>query len=89
MTLSELMHSYTFLQLGQAISHDNRQAASMALRRLENACREAGFDEWKIQLAGLRGAIAGGNKQEALQILTIITNKRVQWLKREQEESAQ
>lgn len=89
MTLSELMHSYTFLQLGQAISHDNRQAAIMALRRLENSCREVGFDEWKLQFAGLRSAIAGGKKQEALQILTFITNKRVQWLKKEQEEKAQ
>lgn len=81
MTKEEFLKSYDFLKLGENINHSNWQAAYMAAGRMQKNAAEAGIDTFNRQLIGIRQCINARQKTEALNILTLMVNKRVQMLK--------
>lgn len=72
--------SLDFLRLGQAINHKNWQAAGMTVKRMEKNAKECGMDEFGKWFMGIKQCVAGGNREEALSIMTLVTNKRVQYM---------
>lgn len=81
MTKEEFLKSYDFLKLGENINHANWQAAYMTANRMQKNAAEAGVDTFNRQLLGIKQCINARQKTEALNILTLIVNKRVQMLK--------
>lgn len=73
----EYMNDIDFMRMGQAIAHEQWQVAFMTLRRLEQRAREIEFHDFGQQFVGLRYAIQREDIEEAKQVLTLITNKRV------------
>ena len=80
MTELEFLKSYDFLKLGENINHGNYQAAYMAASRMQKNAKEAGISIFDRQLISIKQCINARQKNEALNILTLMTNKRVQLL---------
>ncbi len=81
MTTEEFLKSYDFLKLGENINHGNWQAAYMTATRMQKNAKEAGIDSFDRWLIGIKQCINARQKNEALNILTLMVNKRVQMLK--------
>lgn len=77
----EYINSLDFMKLGQAINHDQWQAAAMIIRRMDIKAKEVGIDGFERQFTGIRQCINRKEKAQAKQILSIIINKRVQMIK--------
>lgn len=77
---NEFIRSLIFLQLGQAIEHENWQSAMMKYRRLEQGIREYDISGMKQYLPGIRMAIIHRDKVQAQNILARITVVRVRML---------
>lgn len=75
------LKGYDFMRLGQAISHKQWQAAAMTIRRMELQAKKPGLEMFARQFAGIRQAVMRKDEKEALQILALVTAKRVQLLK--------
>lgn len=73
----EYVNDIDFMRMGQAIAHEQWQVAFMTLRRLEQRAKELGISDFGQQFLGLRYAIQREDIEEAKQVLTVITNKRV------------
>ena len=67
-----------FLRLGHGISGSNWNGVMMNVRRMRENCKKLGitcFDRW---LMGIRDCAQRRNREEAVQLMTRITAKRVQ-----------
>lgn len=82
----EYISSLDFMKLGQAINHDQWQAAAMIVRRMDMKAKEVGIDGFERQFTGIRQCINRKDKAQAKQVLSIVVNKRVQIMKQMQEE---
>ena len=86
----QFIKGYDFMRLGQAISHQQWQAAAMTLRRMEMQAKKPELACFARQFAGIRQAIMRKAGNEAKQILAQVTAKRVRMLeqirKEEQEQ---
>lgn len=82
MTEEEFLRSRDFLKIGQAITHKNKQVAVMAIKRLSEASVKAGVEGFERNFSSLRSLVIAGNYKEALDVLTVVTNKRVKLLKK-------
>ena len=88
MDKDEFLKSPDFMRLGQSISHASWQAAGMCASRMQKNAKEADIHDFDRQLIGIKQCIANRNKSEALNILALITAKRVQLINRSREESS-
>ena len=82
----KFIKGYDFMRLGQAISHQQWQAAAMIIRRMEMQAKKPELETFARQFAGIRQAIMRKDGREAKQILALVTAKRVTMLKKIQEE---
>ena len=74
------LHSYEFMQLGQAVNRKQWQAAGMKIQKMSAKAKKLGMTGWQNQFIGMKQNIAHKNDREALQILSLITTKRVKLL---------
>lgn len=74
------IHSYEFMQLGQAINHKQWQTAGMKIQKMSAKAKNMGMTGWENLFTGMRQNIARKNDREALQILSTMTTKRVKLL---------
>ena len=74
------MHSYEFMQLGQAVNRKQWQAAGMKIQKMSAKAKKLGMTGWSNQFTGMKQNIARKNEKEALQILALMTTKRVKLL---------
>ena len=82
----KFIKGYDFMRLGQAITHQQWQAAAMIIRRMEMQAKKPELEGFARQFAGIRQAIMRKDGREAKQILALVTAKRVAMLKKIQEE---
>lgn len=69
---------FDFLKLGQNVSRGQWQSALMAVRRMDGEARRLGLVCFRRWFAGLKGAIGRRDARESKQILTQVTQRRVQ-----------
>lgn len=81
----EYISSLDFMKLGQAINHDQWQAAAMIVRRMDMKAKEVGIDGFERQFTVIRQCINRKEKAQAKQVLSIVINKRVQMMKQMKE----
>ena len=74
------IHSYEFMQLGQAVNRKQWQAAGMKIQKMSAKAKKLGMTGWENQFTGMKQNIARKNDREALQILSLMINKRVKLL---------
>lgn len=74
------IHSYEFMQLGQAIHRKQWQVAGMKIQKMSAKAKKLGMIGWENQFTGIKQNIARKNEKEALQILSLLTTKRVKLL---------
>jgi len=74
------LKSLDFLKLGQSIQHENWQVVLMCTKRMENGAKECGMEEFLHWFTGIRQCAFQRNKASALQLMTLVTGKRVQYL---------
>lgn len=74
------IHSYEFMQLGQAVNRKQWQAAGMKIQKMSAKAKRLGMIGWENQFTGMKQNIARKNDREALQILSLMTTKRVKIL---------
>lgn len=74
------IHSYEFMQLGQAINRKQWQAAGMKIQKISAKAKKLGMTGWNNQFMGIKQNIARKDEKEALQILALLTTKRVKLL---------
>ena len=76
--IKAFLEGQDFLRLGHGINSGSWNSVMMTVRRMREKCKGLGipcFDRW---LVGIRDASGRHNREEALQIMTRITAKRVQ-----------
>lgn len=78
--LAAFIKSYDFMRLGQAIHRGQWQSAAMTIRRMDLQAKKLELTAFARPFAGLKQAIACKNVQEAKQILTAVTTRRVKLL---------
>lgn len=78
--ISAFIRCCDFMKLGQSISHGQWQTASMLIRRMHTRAKLLGTECFSLQFSGLKQAIAKKDAQDAKQILTAVTAKRVKIL---------
>lgn len=88
MTKEEFLQSPDFMKLGQSINQNIWQAAGMCATRMQRNAKEAEIHDFDRQLIGIKQCIANRNKKEALDILAVITSRRVSMLKNIKEASS-
>lgn len=75
------LNSYDFMRLGQALTQRNQNMAMMIVTHLQQAAEEAGLtDIFGMNLKGIRQCVIGNEMKQALDILTVVTAKRVKLL---------
>lgn len=77
----DYINSLDFMKLGQAINHEQWQAAAMIVRRMDMKAKEVGITGFERQFTGIRQCINRKEKAQAKQVLSIVINKRVQMMK--------
>ena len=88
MTKEEFLQSPDFMKLGQSINQNIWQAAGMCATRMQKNAKDADIHDFDRQLIGIKQCIANRNKKEALDILAVITSRRVSLLKNIKEASS-
>ena len=78
--VKSFMRSYEFMQLGQAVNRKQWQAAGMKIQKMSAKAKKLGMTGWTNQFTGMKQNIARKNDKEALQILALMTTKRVKLL---------
>ena len=73
-----LLKGPDFLKIGQAITHNQWEAAMLCVRRLEKRMSDLELDSFSRSMQGLKYAIQRKNLYEAKQALSIMITKRVQ-----------
>ena len=68
------------MQLGQAVNRKQWQAAGMKIQKMSVKAKKLGMIGWENQFIGMKQNIARKNEREALQILSLMTTKRVKLL---------
>lgn len=76
----KFLKSYDFMRLGHAISSAQWQAVAMATRRMEKSATECEYPDFAKWFKAIRQCAQGSNKSEALQIMTLVTQRRVKLL---------
>ena len=82
----QFINSLDFMKLGQAINHEQWQAAAMIVRRMDMKAKEVGIAGFERQFTGIRQCINRKEKAQAKQVLSIVINKRVQLMKQMKEQ---
>lgn len=81
--IHKFLHSYDFMRLGQAINHNQWQAAAMNIQRMTRTAKELELSTFDRPFTGLRQAINRRDLEGAKQALAIVISKRVMLLKKE------
>lgn len=76
--LHAFLTCFDFLKLGQNVSRGQWQSALMTARRLDGEAQRLGLVCFRRWFAGLKGAIGRRDARESKQILTQVTQRRVQ-----------
>lgn len=74
------LRSYDFMKLGQAINHQNWQAAAMTAQRMQKQAKELGLDTFDRQLTNIRQCMLHKQEKQVKDILAVMTAKRAQML---------
>lgn len=77
----EFLKSYDFMKLGQAIHHQNWQAAAMTVQRMQKKIQELGLLTFERQFTGVRQCILRKQGRQAKDILALVMAKRAMMLK--------
>ena len=72
--------SMDFMRLGQAISREQWQAASMKAVKMGRKAEELGMTGWEKQFTGIKQNVNRRNREEAQQILALLIAKRVKMI---------
>lgn len=79
--IEEFLNSYDFMRLGQVLSCNDQNMAMMIITKLQNGAANAGLtDIFAMNLQGIRQCIIGNDMRQALDILAVVTAKRVKML---------
>ena len=87
MTVKEFLQGTYFMNLGQSINHSSWQSAKMTLDKMRRTANEIGIHDFDHSFISLNMLILNKNKNEALDLMAMITAKRVALLKRLEEEN--
>lgn len=87
MDVNDFLLSKNFMKLGQAIDHNNWQAAGMIAQRMQREAKEAEVGDFDRQLVMIKQCIALRKKTEALNTLAAMVSKRVGMMKSANEDS--
>lgn len=79
--LKKYISSQDFMKIGQAVTHNQWVAASMAVQRLIDGARKLELKGFERPLAGLKQAVLRKNVAEAKQTLAQVMVKRVDMYK--------
>ena len=82
----QFINSLDFMKLGQAINHEQWQAAAMIVRRMDMQAKQAGLTGFERQFTGIRQCINRKDKPQAKQVLSIVISKRVQMMNQMKEQ---
>ena len=82
----QFINSLDFMKLGQAIDHEQWQAAAMIVRRMDMQAKQAGLTGFERQFTGIRQCINRKEKAQAKQVLSFVISKRVQMMKQMKEQ---
>lgn len=72
--------SLDFMRLGQAVNHENWQAAMMIIKRMSVRADELGLPDVSKKLVQIKGCVQGRNRAQALNGMTLLTGLRVKRL---------
>lgn len=72
--------SMDFMRLGQAVNHENWQAAMMIIKRMSARADELGLQDVSKKLVQIKGCVQGRNRAQALNGMTLLTGLRVKRL---------
>lgn len=67
-----------FMRLGHAVETGNRQTAIMIVNGMQRQLAEAGSSLFARELINIKQCIANGAKADALEILSLMTVRRIQ-----------
>ncbi len=81
--IHKFLHSYDFMRLGQAINHNQWQAAAMNIQRMSRTAKELELSTFDRPFTGLRQAINRRDLESAKQALATVISKRVMMLKKD------
>lgn len=76
----KFLKSFDFMRLGHAIEAGNWQAVAMATRRMALSAKNCELNEFERWFTGIRQCAMSHNRQEALSLMVLVTNKRVKYL---------
>lgn len=74
----KILRGYDFMRLGQSINSGKWQTVAIITKSLAKKLSDVGITEFDRWLTGIRQCANGRNKAEALQLMTLVTNRRVQ-----------
>ena len=75
--LDAFLKKMDFMKLGRAISEENWQIAMMTVTRLGNEAKKEEIDIFDKYFAQIRQCIIAKNKIQGLNVMSLITAKRV------------
>ena len=76
----QFINSLDFMKLGQAINHEQWQAAAMIVRRMDMKAKEIQISDFERNFTGIHQCINRKDMQEAKQIMAAVINKRAKYL---------
>lgn len=76
--LQRFLEGSDFMRLGHAIETGNQQAAIMIVNGMQRQLAEAECDVFASNLINIRQCIINGAKTDALDILSVMTVRRIQ-----------
>lgn len=79
--LQRFLEGSDFMRLGHAIETGNQQAAIMIINGMQRRLEDAECDAFASNLINIRQCIINGAKTDALDILSVMTVRRIQMQK--------
>lgn len=87
MNKEEFIKSKDFMKLGHAVEHGTWQSAIMIVQRMQRDAKAAQVTDFDRHLVNMKMCISSRQKNEALNILTLMVQRRVSMLKALQTEN--
>lgn len=76
--LEEFITGYDFMRLGQALCGKRKESAMMALARMGRTAKDLGLSDFERWFFNMRRAASVGDFHTALDMLALVTRKRIQ-----------
>lgn len=79
--LIAFLKSYDFMRLGNLVQQKNWNAAHMAVRRLKEQSEALELQDFARHFANIQRCLGSADQTSILNILTLVTTRRVQLLR--------